>query len=71
MDTYEKIGYTCLAVVALCYLGVLVFAGVQVGWFGGFVGLIALLGIGVLLIKVIKERRGNAEDDYYARHVDK
>lgn len=71
MDTYEKIGYACLAVVAACYLGVMVLVGVQVGGFGGLVGLLALLGIGVLLIKVIKERRANAEDDYYERNVHK
>ena len=71
MDGYEKVGYACLGIVALAYLGVVLFAGMQFGWLGGSIGLVALLGIGVLLIKVLKERRSNAEDDYYARNVDK
>ena len=71
MDTYEKIGYTCLGVVALIYLAVLAFAGFQVGWIGGTIGLLVVLGVGVLLLKVVKERVANKEDDYYAGNIDK
>jgi hypothetical protein len=71
MDTFEKIGYLCLGAVALIYLGAMLFVGTQVGWFGVLIGLLVVVGVGVLLIKVIKERRANAEDDYYARNIDK
>jgi hypothetical protein len=33
--------------------------------------LIAIAGIGLLLIKVIRERVANTEDDYYSKNVDK
>lgn len=69
VDNFEKIGYLCLAVVALCYL-----AAMLVGMFAAFplglIGLVALVGVGALLIKVIRERRANAEDDHYSKTVD-
>ena len=71
MDTFEKIGYLCLGAVALIYVVSMLIVGTQVGWFGGLIGLLVVVGIGVLLIKVIKERRSNAEDDYYVRNIDK
>ena len=70
MDNFEKIGYVCLAIVALCYIAAM-FVGVVVAFPVGLIGLIALIGIGALLIKVIKERRGNAEDDHYSKTVEK
>ncbi len=70
MDTYEKVGYTCLAIVAGCYL-LAVFAGVIAAFPFGLLILLALLGIGVLLIKVLKERLANKEDNYYSKHVEK
>ena len=71
MDAFEKIGYLCLGAVAVIYLGAMLFVGANVGWPGGIIGLLVVVGVGVLLIKVIKERRASAEDDYYARNVDK
>ncbi len=71
MDTFEKIGYLCLGAVALIYVGSMFVVGTRVGWLGGLVGLLIVLGIGVLLIKVVRERRGSAEDDYYVRNIDK
>jgi len=71
MDTFEKIGYLCLGAVALIYVASMFVVGTQVGWLGGLVGLLIVIGVGVLLIKVVKERRANAEDDYYARNIDK
>jgi hypothetical protein len=70
MDFFEKVGYALLALVAVAYLAALV-AGMV--WSGpvGLVGLLLILGIGVLLIKVIKERLGNREDDHYAERIDK
>lgn len=70
MDNFEKIGYLCLAVVALCYLAAML-VGMIAAFPLGLIGLVALIGIGALLIKVIKERRENTEDDHYSRTVDK
>ena len=70
MDGFEKIGYLCLGLVALCYL-VVMFYGIVAAFPVGLIGLVALLGIGVLLIKVLKERRANTEDDHYSKTVDK
>lgn len=70
MDAYEKIGYLCLALVAGCYLFAM-FAGMVAAFPYGLIGLVAIVGIGVLLLKVIRERRANAEDDHYSRTVDK
>ncbi len=70
MDNFEKIGYLCLAVVAVCYLAAM-FVGMVAAFPLGLIGLIAITGIGALFIKVIKERRLNTEDDHYSETVDK
>lgn len=70
MDSFEKVGYLCLGVVAACYL-VAMFVGMVAAFPLGLIGLIAIAGIGALLIKVLKERRLNAEDDHYSKTVDK
>ena len=70
MDNFERIGYVCLAIVAFCYLAAM-FVGMVATFPFGFIGLIAIVGVGLLLIKVIKERLTNAEDDHYSRNVDK
>ena len=70
MDNFEKIGYLCLAVVALCYLGAML-VGMFAAFPLGLIGLVALVGVGALFIKVLKERRSNAEDDHYSSTVDK
>ena len=71
MDSYEKVGYACLGLVALIYVVTLFALGARVGWFGGIIGLLLVVGIGVLLIKVVGERRRNREDDSYARNIEK
>jgi hypothetical protein len=70
MDKFEKIGYTCLAIVAACYL-LAILVDVIAAFPLGLLGLVALVGIGALLIKVLKERLGSAEDDYYDKNVEK
>jgi hypothetical protein len=35
----------------------------------GLIGLPLIIGIGLLVIKVIKERLENDEDDYYSKNV--
>lgn len=70
MDNFEKVGYLCLAVVAACYL-VAMLIGLVAVFPVGLIGLLAIVGIGALLIKVIRERRNNAEDDHYSKTVEK
>ncbi len=70
MDSFEKIGYTMLAIVAACWLAVVLF-GVISALPYGLVGLLAIVGIGALFIKVLRERLRNKEDDYYSKRVDR
>ena len=70
MDNLEKLGYVCLGIVALCYV-VALLAGMVAAFPFGIIGLIAIVGIGALLMKVLRERRRNTEDDYYSKTVDK
>ena len=70
MDSFEKIGYLCLSLVAVCYV-VAMFVGMVAAFPFGLIGLVAIVGVGALFIKVIKERLNNAEDDHYSKTVDK
>ena len=70
MDNFEKIGYTILGVVAACWLAAVLY-GVIAALPYGLVGLAAITGIGVLFIKVIRDRLANKEDDYYSKNVDR
>jgi hypothetical protein len=63
MDKYEKVGYACLGLVALCYL-LAMFIGVIAAFPFGLLILIGIVGVGALLIKVFKERLASTEDDY-------
>lgn len=65
----EYIGYILLAFVALCWL-VLMVVGMITAFPVGWIGLVAILGVGFLLAKVIKDRLSNREDDHYSKHVD-
>ena len=66
----ENIGYILLGIVALIWL-LAVIVGVIVAFPFGLIGLIAILGIGFLFAKVIKDRLGNKEDDHYSKTVEK
>jgi hypothetical protein len=68
MDTYEKVAYSCLGVVVVLYLATMV-AGMIAAFPFGLVGLVLLLGVGVLFVKVLKERLRNKEDDYYSKNI--
>lgn len=70
MDVYEKIGYGCLGLLAVCYIIALLIGAIAAFPFG-LILLVALLGIGALIIKVIKERLASQEDDYYSKNVEK
>jgi len=66
----EYLGYILLALVALCWL-ILMIVGMVAAFPVGLIGLVAILGVGFLLAKVIKDRLSNREDDHYSRNVDK
>jgi len=70
MDNYEKLGYTLLAIIAIIYLIAMLVGMISVFPFG-LLGLLLIAGIGVLMVKVIKERLKNKEDDYYSKEIDK
>jgi len=65
----EKVGYTILGLLAVGWL-IAMIAGMIVALPWGLVGFVALLGFGLLFIKVLKDRFNNSEDDYYSKHVD-
>ena len=66
----ENIGYVLLAIVAVCWL-IAMLVGMVAAFPFGIIGLIAITGLGFLLARVIKDRLGNKEDDYYSDNVDK
>ena len=69
MDIYEKWGYTLLSIIALLYL-IALFIGMIAAFPFGLMGLPLIAGVGILLVKVLKERMKNKEDDYYSREID-
>ncbi|MBU0517789.1 hypothetical protein KJ564_02480 [bacterium] len=66
----EKIGYILLGIVAVIWIFAMI-AGMIVAFPFGLIGLIAIVGVGFLFIKVLADRLGNKEDDYYSKNVDK
>ncbi len=66
----ENIGYILLAIVAVCWF-IAIVVGLIVVFPLGIIGLIAIIGIGLLFAKVIKDRLSNKEDDHYENTVEK
>ncbi|MFC1527854.1 hypothetical protein ACFL0J_04770 [Candidatus Neomarinimicrobiota bacterium] len=66
----EIIGYILLGIASVCWI-IAIIIGVVVVFPIGIIGLIAILGIGFLFAKVIKDRLESKEDDYYSNTVDK
>jgi hypothetical protein len=65
----ERAGYAILFTLAV--LWILATIGGMIAVFpAGLIGLVALLGIGLLFAKVLKDRLSNKEDDYYSKNVD-
>ncbi len=56
MDIYEKWGYSLLSIIAAIYL-IAMFVGMIAAFLYGLLGLLLMAGIGVLLVKVVKERK--------------
>ena len=70
MDTFEKTGYLFLGIVAGFYI-IAMIVGMIAVFPIGLLGLFVFTGVGILFIKVLKERISNKEDDYYEKKVDK
>lgn len=70
MDSYEKWGYSLLAIIMIIYM-VAMFIGMIAAFPYGLLGLLFVAGLGILMVKVLKERLRSKEDDYYSREVDK
>ena len=65
----EKAGYVILLSLAVLWiLGII--GGMIAAFPVGLIGLVGLVGIGLLFIKVVKDRLSNKEDDYYSKNVD-
>jgi len=66
----EKIGYVLLLIVAGFWL-IAMLVGMIAAFPVGIIGLLALLGIGFLFTKVVKDRIANEEDNHYSKTVEK
>lgn len=66
----EYVGYILLGLVAICWF-VFVIMGMIEALPYGIIGLVALIGFGLLFLKVLKDRLKNKEDNYYSKNVDK
>ena len=65
----EYAGFVILGLLVAGWLVVMIVAAIQFLPYGLIV-LVALLGFGLLLAKVIRDRLANKEDDHYAKTVD-
>ncbi len=66
----EKIGYVLLLIVAGCWL-IAMLVGMIATFPFGLIGLAAILGVGFLFAKVVKDRLSSKEDNHYSKTVDK
>jgi uncharacterized SAM-binding protein YcdF (DUF218 family) len=66
----EQAGYVLLSIVVIIWI-VGIFIGLIAVFPFGIIGLIAIAGIGLLLIKVLTDRFDNKEDNYYSKNIDK
>lgn len=66
----EKIGYILLLIVAVCWL-IAMLVGMIAAFPFGIIGLVAIIGIGLLFAKVVKDRLSSKEDDHYSKNVEK
>ena len=65
----EYIGYVFLIIVALIWI-IALFIGLIAAFPYGIIGLIAIIGLGFLFVKVVKDRLENKEDDHYSDNVE-
>jgi hypothetical protein len=65
----ERAGYAILLTLAIVWI-LAIIGGMIAAFPVGIIGLVGLLGVGLLFIKVLKDRLSNQEDDYYSKNVD-
>ena len=66
----ERFGYLFLIVALIAWIYLLIKGLIQ-AFPEGIIGFIVITGIGLLFIKVVKDRLKNKEDDYYDKNVKK
>ncbi len=66
----ERIGYIILITVAVLWLAVMI-SGMVMAFPAGIVGILFIIGIGVLFLKVIRDKNRNEEDKHYSDNVEK
>lgn len=66
----EKTGYILLSIAALCCITAMI-AGMIIAFPFGIIGLAIITAVGLLFIKVLKDKKKNKEDDYYSKNIKK
>lgn len=66
----EKIAYAILLALAGLWLLAMIF-GLIAAFPIGLIGFLGLIAIGLLFFKVVRDRIGSEEDDYYSKNVDR
>lgn len=66
----EKGAYIILGFIAICWL-IAMIVGAIVTFPVGLIGLLAIIGLGMLFIKVLKERIKASKGDRYSKDVEK
>jgi hypothetical protein len=64
----EKLGYAILLIAAVAWL-VIVAVGLISAFPAGMTGLLVIVGLGLLFVKVLRDRLKNKEDEYYSENV--
>jgi len=66
----EKTAYIILLIVTAVWL-IAMIVGLIVAFPAGLIGLLAIVGLGLLFIKVLKERLTSNKEDRYSKEVEK
>ena len=66
----EMTAYVLLLIVAVVWL-IAMILGMIVAFPLGILGLLVIVGVGLLFIKVLKERLSDKEDEYYSKNIDR
>ncbi len=65
----EKLAYIILGSVAIAWISAVIY-GMVAAFPYGLIGLITIFAVGMLFVKILKERLESKEDDYYDKHID-
>ncbi len=66
----EKAGYVIVGVLAIMWLGAILW-GIIAAMPFGLIGLAVIVAGGLFLMQALKDRLTSEEDDYYSKNVDK